>query len=204
MRTSAESIIHVWITSYFKQQLYVELYLLFAILGRVHMFNSNILHIWLFTLTNVVGITNRPYIWRGYNLWYWGRLNTLVFVTELSYDWLYPIKKCSKAILGTWQMSRCASSDEQATRRACRVVAISETQRTTNWILLGYFPQEVTTYNWQRFPQLISFFVHSDQLYIFPIEKIGNILAIVQWKNAPAVLYVPKSHINTLNQYRWS
>lgn len=117
MRTSAESIIHVWITSYFKQQLYVELYLLFAILGRVHMFNSNILHIWLFTLTNVVGITNRPYIWRGYNLWYWGRLNTLVFVTELSYDWLYPIKKCSKAILGTWQMSRCASSDEQATRR---------------------------------------------------------------------------------------
>lgn len=31
----------IWVPSYFKQQLYVELQLLFVSLGRVHLFNSN-------------------------------------------------------------------------------------------------------------------------------------------------------------------
>lgn len=50
----------IWVPSYFKQQLYVELQLLFVSLGRVHLFNSNtgILLIWQFTLSNVVGITD--------------------------------------------------------------------------------------------------------------------------------------------------
>lgn len=50
----------IWLPSYFKQQLYVELQLLFVSLGRVHLFNSNtgILLIWQFTLSNVVGITD--------------------------------------------------------------------------------------------------------------------------------------------------
>lgn len=50
----------IWVPSYFKQQLNVELQLLFVSLGRVHLFNSNtgILLIWQFTLSNVVGITD--------------------------------------------------------------------------------------------------------------------------------------------------
>lgn len=52
-----------------------------------------------------------------------------------------------------------------------------------------------------RFSQLISFFIKSDQLYIFPIDKIRNILAIVQWK---MLLLFCMSYIFTVWMIIWS
>lgn len=150
---------------------------LLFILGRMNMFDSNILHMAIYALK--CGRNNRPNISRGHNLWYWGRLKYLWSCDWISYiyDWLV-----FESI--SWYVTNGnASSDEQAARRACigsLPFQIHREQQTEYNLII--FHRKWLEKNRQRFSKLISFFINNDQLYIYPIDKIRNILAIVQWK----------------------
>lgn len=110
-------------------------------------------------------------------------------------------KRCSKAILGIWQMSMRQTMNKPLDGHVVFLPIRKHREQQLTEYNLVIFHKKWLKKNRHRFSQLISFFIKSDQLYIFPIDKIRNILAIVQWK---MLLLFCMSYIFTVWMIIWS